>query len=461
MDIYATERTKVGLLNRCLEIGNGVEVDADFKKEFDALIQNIILNMLKGENTFFANFIIQFRRQINLSIREPFSTEPCYNYFILHINPILMLQCGVSEIEALLKHEIYHLICLHPIRSKRLIKEYSALAVALAMDVSVNQYIVNLPSWAATLENVNLSYNIRMVENQALESYAKTIEDAIRRKKIGKNGMSIEENNLEVLEKETDYSMHTDNHKTWINKNSLLEDEVIKYMINKSIDETGHIEKPNSVRMLIKELNIKPQISWETYLRANLGSMPWRKKKTSTRLDRRMPDRLDLRGTISHHIANLIVAIDISGSMTEKEIRNTLVEIKAISIAYNTKITILECDEEIRGIYTIDKFQRHISKPKAKGRTRFTPVFQYIRSHFDSKATLIYFTDGLGEEKIENNILHSRAIWVLTSIDENLSLKNAPGIVLRLKEKKKEKDNTLPLEFLKTEMKEIRSEWAK
>lgn len=461
MSLTVLEQVRFELLNQRKLQDSDVTENKEFCKKFENLFEKIIIDMLSGNNSFFANFIINFRRQLNFNINEPFSMESNHSYFILHINPFLVLQCSILEIEALIKHEIYHLICLHQIRSKKLIREFGRTAVNIAMDIAVNQYIINLPHWSETLESVNLTLNLSLTESQTLESYAKSIGEAIRKKKSGDSGMEWEKGNSETQDIAYDFSQNEFKHKTWDNKSSFTEDELLSSMVTKLIEDTKDIERPNSVNLLLKDISRGSQITWKQYLLNTLGKQPWMRKKTVTRRDRRMPDRLDLRGTLSHHISSIVVAIDISGSMTEREINSVFVELKAIASCYNTKITVLECDDEIKNIYNINKFQKLVKKPETKGRTRFTPVFQYTKNNFDPTTTIIYFTDGVGEEAIAESLFHNKTIWVLTSSDKSLSLRRVPGTIFRLREKAEKNEDALPLEYLKTEMKEIRSEWAK
>ena len=60
--------------------------------------------------------------------------------------------------KALIKHEIYHIMFGHIKRQKQLIKKYSNFIVNTALDISINQYIENLPPWSSTIEKVNLSF---------------------------------------------------------------------------------------------------------------------------------------------------------------------------------------------------------------------------------------------------------------------------------------------------------------
>lgn len=155
---------------------------------------------------------------------------------------------------------------------------------------------------------------------------------------------------------------------------------------------------PEGIGKIILAYKEKAEIPWQTVLKNILPTVKSGYKKTITRRDRRQPERLDLRGRLPKTEAELIVAIDISASMNEEDMHKILIEILTITASTNNKITIIECDNEIRNIYEI-KSERDIHKrAKDNGSTEFTPVFEYIRDNNLRESVLIYFTDGVGEK---------------------------------------------------------------
>jgi predicted metal-dependent peptidase len=455
MDTNLIERKRNELLAQCIVKDKEISKDTEFSSDFNKFWQLILLDMIEGADAFFANFIVELRRELNYDLNECICTIPQYNFFRLVINPISLLECSIREIQALLKHEVYHILSLHHYRAMDLLKNNSKLAVTLAMDISVNQYIINLPNWANTIEKVSLSYNINIQENQTLEVYTEQIQQALNKKVKNKlKGEEIEKDTIAIHELE-------DIEHSWMDENLNLDEEQLKEIVSKLLENINNVNRPESVNRIVEESSAKPKLSWQKLLIRSFGSTAWKKKKTVTRRDRRMPDRLDLRGTVTHYISEVIVAIDISGSMTENEIDDILTEIKALVRNYNSKVTVLECDDELRRIYLLQAGNPIKQRPKTSGKTNFSPVFEYISERKQQNAILIYFTDGLGEEMLDPSIIHSKTIWVLTSSENKLSLINAPGIVINLGSAKESKEDMLPLDLLKSELKEIRSEWAK
>ena len=52
-------------------------------------------------------------------------------------------------------------------------------------------------------------------------------------------------------------------------------------------------------------------------------------QKTTMRRNRRQPERLELSGTLRQHKANVWVALDMSGSITDAEFTNALEQVTA------------------------------------------------------------------------------------------------------------------------------------
>ena len=172
-------------------------------------------------------------------------------------------------------------------------------------------------------------------------------------------------------------------------------------------------------------------------------------KKTIVRRDRRQPNRLDLRGTLKDTIPEIIVAIDISASMSEEEVHNIMIEVLAITRSRVDKIKIIECDDEIRKVYDIKTSKDIMKRSRKSGATKFSPVFKYIKDNRLSDRVLIYFTDGVGEKELTIKPTIKNVIWVLTG-EEGLSLNKGIGIIKYIKSKhEKTEDGAAALQMIR------------
>ena len=97
---------------------------------------------------------------------------------------------------------------------------------------------------------------------------------------------------------------------------------------------------------------------------------------------------------------NLVVALDVSGSIGEEEMNEFMTEIDAIKGQLRARITLLACDAElIEGSPWVfeswDEF-RLAKTIKGGGGTNFTPVFNWVEKQDQAPELLVYFSDCLG-----------------------------------------------------------------
>ncbi len=98
---------------------------------------------------------------------------------------------------------------------------------------------------------------------------------------------------------------------------------------------------------------------------------------------------------------NLTVALDISGSITNKEMSEFLSEINAIKGQMRAQVTLNACDSAIvdGGPWIYEAWEEFSlpDKMKGGGGTSFTPIFNWVDTLDQAPDLLVYFTDAEGE----------------------------------------------------------------
>lgn len=412
------------LLKKALELASQEGITGDFKREFFKLVSDVIIGMEDGEDSFFGRFMIKIERDIRVNITWPISTIPKSNGFLMYFNPLLFLQNTKKEMVALFKHEIYHMMYSHYERVDQLKNSYNNEAISLAIDVSINQFIKNMPPEAKTIDGLSRELKVELKANRTIEEYVRLIQKAFNsrpnkniEKEIGNEGVikKIDNNKAHRLWEEID-----------------IEEKTIKGNLKKialSIDDGNTPEDLNKIIISLKE---REELSWQELLKSMLPSIRSGYKKTITRRDRRQPDRMDLRGKLPNNIPEIIVAIDISASMTDKDLNKIMIELLAITKNRKGKIKIIECDNEIKRIYPL-RSPKDIRKRKTNnGSTTFSPVFEFLREKNLKDNILIYFTDGVGEKELTCRVVPTEVLWVIIG-DNMLSLKKKIGTIRRIK----------------------------
>ena len=196
-------------------------------------------------------------------------------------------------------------------------------------------------------------------------------------------------------------------------------------------------DAPKHIKQMVDLMAEKPRLKWNDILKRMIPSAKSGYKKTTTRLDRRFPDRLDLRGKLPNRRPKLLIGIDISASMSDKDMENILVEILEIAKNKSCEIKVIECDNEVRRVYKLGGIKDIKLRSKKNGSTKFSPVFKYIKENNMRDYILIYFTDGVGESNLDVAPINDKTLWVLTG-DSGLSLEKSYGKIVKLEREKRE-----------------------
>lgn len=440
------EKRKV-LYKQALDFETLNQYNDKYKREFFELIESCVINLLKGENNFFGSFMIKVIKEISFNSEWPIITKAMLGGFKMKFNPLLILTCTENEVVALLKHEIYHIMYGHYIRERNMKNKYSSLAINIAMDISINQYINNLPMFCRRLNDVNMEFALELKSNMPVEKYAYEIHNAIKRQYKSKKIIKDNSNFISEVNYEKCHDGWNDEH---------LSDDALRELTKNTIINSYNGKAPEDLKRMILLMNQKSELDWKQLLKKLIPNMKMDYYKTTTRRDRRQPDRLDIRGKLPSKIPEIILAIDISASMTDKEIDKIMREVLTIVKSKAGRLTVIECDNEIRSIYRLKSIKDIQKRSKNNGSTSYSPIFEFMKKNNMKKNILIYFTDGEGEKELSVKPVNKEVIWVLTS-DKELSLNNPYGKIKKLNKVSETHEGNEALQ----EMRGIIHDWAR
>ena len=311
-------------------------------------------------------------------------------------------------------------------RKNALKGKYSTLALNISMDVVVNQYLDYLPPYSITLEYINNKYDMKLEPYKTFEYYLEKVQTELDLQEENDEGEEVDSNENVIVDFDPERT-----HDMW-EESDEVDEKTLNEFTEKFADSAQKGKNPNYIDAMIKSLkNRNGELPWNLFLKKLMGTIEANKKKTVTRRNRRQPSRLDLRGELRGHKAEIAVAIDISGSISDEEFKQAIKEVLAIVKSHNQEITIIECDKEIRRAYKV-KSPRDVQERIATGGgTKFSPVFEYANNKKIN--LLIYFTDGKGEEKLEVIPRGYKTLWVISGRGDKLSLREPFGVVKKLK----------------------------
>ena len=381
-------------------------------------------SLLLEEDQFFGYFYLQMAHRIRFDMTSAFGINLKQGGYVLYVNPFILLRQPPDVMKDGIKREILHIISAHLMRVKALSQSFNKTAVHMAMDMVVNDYLEHVDRDAVTVANVNERFGLMLKRFRTIEYYAKAIDKAMKEKP---------ELFVPVDNSDTAVAMEFDpqtSHDIWDESDS-IDTDTMDQITERYINEASKGDMEGYVKSLIDTFQkTRRALPWYFYLKKLMGKVACGYKKTTMRRNRRQPERLELSGTLRQHKANVWVALDMSGSITDAEFTNALEQVLQIVHAYNHRITVVECDNEVRRTYTMESVKDVKPRLDVRGATAFSPVFSLANQN--RVDLLVYFTDGKGEERLREAPKGYKVLWVLTGENPQLSLHNPYGMVREL-----------------------------
>lgn len=329
----------------------------------------------------------------------------------------------------LLKHELLHIAFFH----LTMHDDFADKKLAnVAMDLEINQYIdkMYLPDGGCTIDNEMFA-----PMNLPPKAGCRVYYDLLQQQLDQGDGTS----DFEKMMKAMDQGQPTygdgnpvPDHSTWDEFNDLSEAE--KKLVQKQVEHqlkeiAEQIEKsrgniPGELKGLLDKLNSSepPKFDWKAYLRRFTGgSQKVFTKKLRRKFNKRFEDNPGLK---IKHRKHILVAVDTSGSVSDKEVQEFFHEIDHINKT-GAEITIVQCDTHIRhiGPYRAgDKIEIH-----GRGGTYFDPVLELYNENQDKYTCLVYLTDGECDCSVKPR---GKMLWVIST--RGRINKDLPGPQIKL-----------------------------
>ena len=193
----------------------------------------------------------------------------------------------------------------------------------------------------------------------------------------------------------------------------------------------GRGSLPGNIIDQINKLNEPPQIKWQSLIVKQIGKQVCGKRKSPNRLNRRDPKSIYKKGNLNDRLHPIVVAFDVSGSVSNKELMYFLNELQALSDKMKLPITYIQFDWDIQNVETIAPNEKPSFNLHGRGGTSFQPVFDYLKDEqYPKESQLFIFTDGGGEREI-NNRGYKKYQWIISG-NQHLSVQNESRPIIRL-----------------------------
>ncbi len=156
--------------------------------------------------------------------------------------------------------------------------------------------------------------------------------------------------------------------------------------------------KLSSAMLRLVDLVLQPTLPWRAVLARYLNSVA-RDDFSYSRPSSRRGDPAIFPSLRSTEL-NLVVAVDVSGSIDEDEFGEFMTEVDALKAQIRARVTLLTCDSAITDespwIFEAWETCRLPERVMGGGATDFRPVFEWVASQDRQPDVLIYFTDAAG-----------------------------------------------------------------
>lgn len=385
-------------------------------------IQNAVIYLIRNQ-PFYAHLLSR------LNILEDDSV-PIAGYSIegsrlnLHINTFVYDQLSLDNQSKILVHELLHIVGRHASRQGNRDQELWNMAC----DIAINQMIPGIP----------ITQKVKMKETSTDLSSGKPLESLVEKEVGGltpdnlefsdgsklilpKNGFAEEYYNLLLKHNDKDKNMggtsiSTGNqlvnesglHPTWTSNNTPREliEAVVREAAKEAADRSlGSI--PENIKVYLDDMS-RIKTPWRRLLRIFSARQASEKRYLTFKKQNKRLINEGLPGPKKEKFLHLIIAVDTSGSIRQKELQAFASEIHSIKKT-GTEITVIECDCEVKAVYKLKKvLNSHFS---GRGGTDFRPVWEYLEKNRLRPDGIIYLTDGRGEAPLKSPF---QTLWALT-----------------------------------------------
>ena len=412
----------------------------------EAIVQMITYNYSSNESLmWYGHLVTQCEIKRDLNMPSPAGVRFKFNKYEMFINPLMFGLYSTDEQIAILKHEMLHIINLHIVRQKdRDHKKWN-----YGTDISINQLIPNIPVDGLQPDKFGFEKNLNAEQYYDMipTNYEGSPKDGEGEGEgqgescsgsgqgepgdgegEGQGGDSDIIDNDQKLKDMIANALNAaqegqiGDHGKWQESEG---DEQAAKEITRQMTETATNKSrgmsPSECDAAIQMLKMKEQINWKKELRRIVGNRKAFTQLTIKKNDRRFPNRRDLRGKTKSHVADILVIMDVSGSMSDEEIIYGLNEVKAIAEKAGAGVKIMQVDTEPKIVEDFDPKAKSFNR-RGYGGTYLWPAVEMAveqKIRFDA---CVMITDGYIESTWDGAIPKVPFIWLVTQNADNLSL---------------------------------------
>lgn len=379
----------------------------------------------------------------------------------LIINPMTFFKRSEQEMMFMLIHEAEHILNFHILFDIKKDLSHGAMVevpykyldekgiertfiqkiplATIAMDLEINSLKFKMPSNGSYNNHNEISKSSDFLLKDGIfptegnfkkllpyKNWENYYDDILEEAKSGKNNFSISEKGglTGVVSSGDNVSNNwfTDN-----NELTVLDVESLKMFVTDMINfasskSAGNI--PGKYKSFLEELK-KTKYDWKKALSQFIASGLSPTVRISKRkINRRAINKKSfMAGSIAERDVNIVVAVDVSGSISQSQFEAAVSHLNRLRQSTNSKMFIICFDADITLSIELKKqsyekvLKTRVGESYSQGGTKFQPVFDEIKNNKSMKNpdVILFFTDGYNFDTIDENPLpRIPLLWVYT-----------------------------------------------
>lgn len=337
-------------------------------------------------------------------------------------NPDFMRSLSMKEKKGVIMHELFHCVFMH-ITDRSVSDQKRHKHWNIATDLAINSIIGEdklptfcmMPGRAPITDDPDLEkLFLSLPKLESSDYYMARLEQYSKQKNKGKGGsdeytIAVGNENGETL----------DSHGGWGDMPDDLRDivrEQVKGLIEKGVKNAHNRASwgsiPQGIAAQIEAL-LKHEVDWRAVLRMFIGrARSMERHSTMKRINKRLPYMLP--GARRSTVANVLWAIDQSGSVSDSDVQKGLAEAFACSKEAGIDIVNFDTEVDLSSFKTVKNGQGFKWERTRCGGTDFDCVQRYLNEtkNRGKYSAVIMFTDGFAPKM--GAIVGTKVMWVIT-----------------------------------------------
>jgi len=397
----------------------------DRKPLDDAIVNMLSSTVYQKEALFYAHIVAQMTIKIRPTMDAPAGIAFDIDHFVLYVNMERFGAYSLDDRIFILIHECLHITMGHLDDTGRLCGDHINHRNAnLAEDCAINQLInMTVPEDAILPNNLLKNPLTKVKPKQNSEFYYNLLDNDKEENKCNGDCEDGEgepgEGECTCESKSQKQGELLDSHETWdesTGDKDLQKDmtvELIEKAIENTIKERGTL--PQNIEHMMNMFKRKAQINWKKVLKNMVGQKKVGKRPTIMKRSRRFQNRPDIKGYTKDRMFELVVIVDISGSMSDNEIMTGLNEISSICKTFNTTMKLIQVDTKVHKVQEFTAKTKLFDRNGAGG-TVMEAGIKYLENSKIPYDGIVFISDMYIEDVRQwDKQPKSKVLWLATS----------------------------------------------